>query len=130
MTEEKKEDQNTPAAKKARRHFTVEQRITLLDEADKPGESIAIVARKHGLSPSLLFRWRQLREQGAMTGLRADEELVPASEMKAARTKIRELQRLLGKKTEENEILQEALEIARDRKWMPRLPSLPRGGGR
>jgi len=50
--------------------------------------------------------------------------------MKSARAKIRELQRLLGKKTEENEILQEALEIARDRKWIPRLPSLPRGGGR
>jgi transposase-like protein len=45
----------------------VEQRIVLLDEADNPGQSIAIVARKHGLSPSLLFRWRQLREQGAMT---------------------------------------------------------------
>lgn len=47
------------------------------------------MARKHGLLPSLLFRWRHLREQGAMTGLKADEELVPASEMKAARAKIR-----------------------------------------
>jgi transposase len=130
MTNEEKKDPPGPAIKKARRQFTVGQRIALLDEADKPGQSIAIVARKHGVSPSVLFRWRQLREQGALTGLRANEELVPASEMKAARVKVRELQRLLGKKTEENEILQEALEIARDRKWIPRLPLLPRGGGR
>jgi transposase len=76
-----------------------------------------------------MFLWRQLREQGALTGMQANQELVPASEIEAARVKIRELQRLLGKKTEENEILQEALEIARDRKWIPRLPLLPRGGG-
>jgi transposase len=130
MTNEEKKEQSGPASRKARRQFTVEQRIALLDEADKPGQSIAIVARKHGVSPSVMFRWRHLREQGALTGLKANEELVPASEMKAARVKIRELQRLLGKKTEENEILQEALEIARDRKWIPRLPLLPRGGGR
>ena len=100
--------------KKVRRQYTTEQKLALLDEADQPGQSIALVARKHGISPSVMFRWRQLREQGAVTGLKADELLVPASEMKAARTKIRELQRLLGKKTEENEILQEALEGARE----------------
>ena len=125
----------TQEAKKAegrqkRRRYSVEERIKLLDEADKPGESISTVARRHGISPSVLFRWRQLRESGATTGLKADEELVPASELKAARAKIRELQRMLGKKTEEHEIVLEALEIAKDRKWISRLPSLPRGGGR
>jgi transposase len=131
MTKEKQENPpSAAAARRPRRHYTVEQRIALLDEADKPGQSIGVVARKHGVAPSVVFRWRQLREEGALTGLKAEEPLVPASEMKAARAKIRELQRLLGKKTEEVEILQEALEIARDRKWITRLPSLPRGGGR
>jgi transposase len=50
--------------------------------------------------------------------------------MKAARAKIRELQRLLGKKTEENEILQEALEVAREKKLISRLPLPGRAGGR
>lgn len=36
MTDEKQEDQTAPPTKKSRRHFTVEQRIALLDEADKP----------------------------------------------------------------------------------------------
>lgn len=49
---------------------------------------------------------------------------MPASELKQARAKIRELQRLLGKKTEENEILNEALEIAVEKKLISpsRLP--------
>jgi transposase len=125
MTQEAKKE-----GRQKRRRYSVEERIKLLDEADKPGESISTVARKHGISPSVLFRWRQLRESGATTGLKADEELVPASELKAARAKIRELQRMLGKKTEEHEIVLEALESAKDRKWISRLPSLPRGGGR
>lgn len=128
MNPAKTEAQTGP--RKSRRLYTAEQKAALLDEADRPGESIAVVARRHGLSASVMFRWRQLREQGATTGLKADEPLVPASEMKAARVKIRELQRLLGKKTEENEILHEALEIAREKKLISRLPWLPRGGGK
>ena len=124
MTQEGKKPEGRPT----RRRYSVEERIKLLDEADLPGESISTVARKHGISPSVMFRWRQLRESGAMTGLKADEELVPASEMKAARAKIRELQRLLGKKTEEVEILKEGMEYAREKKWLPRSP-LPRRGG-
>src|SRR3954469_18880592 len=129
MSDEKKETQ-VGAPGKVRRQYTTEQKLALLDEADQAGQSIALVARKHGISPSVMFRWRQLREQGAVTGLKADEEVVPASEMKAARAKIRELQRLLGKKTEENEILHEALEVAREKKLSWRLPSLTKGGGK
>jgi transposase len=35
------------------------------------------------------------------------------------------LQRLLGKKTLEAEILKEAMEVARERKWIARSPLLP-----
>ena len=48
--------------------------------------------------------------QGALTAAGAGEEVVPASELRAAHQRIRELQRLLGKKTLENEILREAVE--------------------
>lgn len=125
MTQEEKK----PDGRKSRRRYSAEERIKLLDEADKPGESISTVARRHGVAPSVMFRWRQLRESGAMTSLKADEELVPASEMRAARAKIRELQRLLGKKTEEVEILKEGLEYAREKKLLSRSPLPRRGGG-
>lgn len=44
--------------------------------------------------------------------------MVPASELSDALKQIRELQRMLGKKTMEAEILKEAVEIARSRKWI------------
>jgi len=44
---------------------------------------------------------------------RADEAVVPASEYQEAQRQIKELQRLLGKKTLENEILKEAVEVVR-----------------
>jgi transposase len=50
---------------------------------------------------------------------------VPASELAEALRQFRELQRLLGKKTVEVEILKEAVEYGRAKKWIARLPSLP-----
>ena len=46
----------------------------------------------------------------------ADGEVVPASEVKALYQQIRELKRLLGKKTQEAEILREVAEVARGKK--------------
>lgn len=124
------EGNSKTGGRKARRQYSLEDKLKLLDEADQPGESIGTVARRHGVSASIMFRWRQMRESGALTGLKADEEVVPASEMKAARAKIRELQRLLGKKTEEVEILREGLEYAQSKKWIPQQPWQKKGGGR
>jgi transposase len=56
---------------------------------------------------------------------------VPASALRASQEQIRELQRLLGKKTLEAEILKEALEIATEsKKRTLRSLSLPRDGSR
>jgi transposase len=58
----------------------------------------------------------------------AGEEVVPASELSHALKQIRELQRLLGKKNMENEILREAVEVMKSRKWIAGSPSLPGDG--
>jgi transposase len=44
------------------------------------------------------------------------------SEVKQLKSQIRELQRLLGKKTMEVEILKDAIEIAREKKLISRSP--------
>ena len=67
--------------------------------------------------------------QGALTAASAGEEVVPASEYRAARQQIRELQRLLGKKTLENEILRGAVErVTAPEKGLSRASSWPEGG--
>ena len=46
-------------------------------------------------------------------------------ELAAANKQIRELQRLLGKKTMEAELLKEAVEFGRAKKWIAHAPLLP-----
>jgi transposase len=58
-------------------------------------------------------------------------QVVPASDYRALQSQVRELQRLLGKKTLEAEILNEALEHATGSKKRLRLaPSPPKDGSR
>jgi transposase len=58
-------------------------------------------------------------EQGELESLGADEQVVPLSEAKQLRARVRELERL-GKKTLEAEILKEALELTRSKKLLLR----------
>lgn len=42
-----------------RRRFSTEEKMRLLEEAGRPGSSVSLVARRNGLHPSVLFRWRK-----------------------------------------------------------------------
>ena len=57
-----------------RRRFTTEQKLLVVSETLQPGMSISYVARRHGLSPSLVFRWRRLMSEGGKEAVRADED--------------------------------------------------------
>ena len=63
--------------------------------------------------------------QGSLTAAGSGEQVVPASDYRALQNRVRELHRLLGKKTLEAEILKEALEHAMGSKKQPRLPPSP-----
>ena len=109
-----------------RRRWSPEEKRALVEEAEQPGMSISAVARKYGIHPNQLFHWRKLMHSGALSAMRADEEVVPISEVKVLKAKVRELERLLGKKTMEVEILKDAIEIAREKKLISRMPLLPK----
>jgi transposase len=79
-----------------RRRYTAEEKRRLVTEASEPGSSISPVARRNGISSSMLFRWRRLMEQGELESLGADEQVVPLSEAKQLQARVRELERLLG----------------------------------
>ena len=112
-----------------RRHWSTEEKVRIVEETNLPGNTVSLVARRHGIAGNQLFTWRRLMAQGALTAAGAGEEVVPASEYRAAQQQIRELQRLLGKKTLENEILREAVErVSGSKKGHLRLSSWPEGG--
>ena len=83
--------------------------------------SVSFVARRHDLSPSLLFNWRRMAE-GGREAVRADDVVVGAARVRQLEERIRELERLLGRKTLEVEILKEALAAARAKKPLLRWP--------
>jgi transposase len=103
-----------------RRRFAAAEKQRMVQESYEPGMTVSLVARRHQVSPSLLFRWRKLAASGALSAVQADEPVVPASEVQALQHQVKELQRLLGKKTMENEILKEAVEFGRQKKWLVR----------
>lgn len=105
-----------------RRRWSASEKAALVRQTYEPGMSVSLVARQHGVAASQLFNWRKLDREGALTAVGAGESVVPASELATARAQIAQLQRLLGKKTMENEILKEAVELARERKWIARSP--------
>jgi len=103
-----------------RRRWSPAEKAELVRQTYEPGMSVSLVARQHGVAASQLFNWRKLEREGALTAVSSGESVVPASERAAARAQIAQLQRLLGKKTMENEILKEAVDIAREKKWFAR----------
>lgn len=109
-----------------RRRWSPQEKAALVRRTYEPGMSVSLVARTEGVAASLLFQWRKLEREGALTAVSAGESVVPASELAAARAEIVKLQRILGKKTLENEILKEAVEYAAERKWIARSPLLPK----
>ena len=105
----------------------MDQKLAVLAEAAQPGMSISYIARRHGISPSLLFGWRRRMTEGGKEAVRVDDAVVGSAEVRALEKRIRELERVLGKKTLENEILREALKVAQEKKLISHLPSLPEG---
>ncbi|HCO1869702.1 IS3 family transposase, partial [Escherichia coli] len=95
---------------------TTQEKIAIVQQSFEPGMTVSLVARQHGVAASQLFLWRKQYQEGSLTAVAAGEQVVPASELAAAMKQIKELQRLLGKKTMENELLKEAVEYGRGKK--------------
>ena len=95
-----------------RRRWSTAEKLAIVQETFEPDVTVSIVARRHCIQPNQLFAWRKLAAQGALTATASREEVVPASEYRALQNQVKELQRLLGKKTMEGEIVKEALETA------------------
>ena len=55
-------------------------------------------------------------KEGQLEAVRSEEKVIPISEAKALQKKINELERVLGRKTLENEILKEAVRLGREKK--------------
>jgi transposase len=108
-----------------RRRWTPEQKLEIVKQTNEAGNSVSMVARQFGISAAQLFQWRKAYLEGSLVAVGANETVVPASELQEAVRRIKQLEGALGRKTLENEILKEAVDFARAKKWIARSPVLP-----
>jgi len=77
--------------------------------------TLAELTRELDVSSSVTRRWKRLYEQGGSAAVSANEDVVPARLLREAEQRIRELERALGRKTMEVEILRAAQEEVKKR---------------
>ena len=108
-----------------RRRWTPEEKLDWVRRTMEPGMSVSLVAREAGITASQLFQWRKAYTEGSLVAVGANEPVVPASELQEALRRVKQLEAALGRKTLENEILKEAVDFAKSKKWIARSPLLP-----
>ena len=85
-----------------RRRWPTAEKIRLVEETMQAGMSVSYVARRAGVAPSLLFNWRRRMLEGGLQAVQADEDVVGTSRVRERERRVRELERLLGRKTMED----------------------------
>jgi transposase len=105
-----------------RKYIPAEKKLQIVNESFEQGKQVAEVARNHNVGVSSLIKWRKQAVSGSLLGVKCEEDLVPHSEVKKLKKQIRDLERMLGKKSMQVELLKEAVEIGREKKLISRQP--------
>ena len=113
-----------------RRSWPTESKLRIIEESFEPGATVSSVARRNGVAANLLYRWRRLSSEGGIAAVASDEPVVGASELRRLEDRVRDLERLLGRKMMEVEILREALARSGSKKPILRSLSSPQGASR
>ncbi len=99
-----------------RRRWPASEKLRIVEETLDETASISIVARRNGVAPNLLYRWRRLMLEGGAVAVSGDDDVTSNRAVRQMEDRIRELERHLGRKTLEVEILKEALDKSRSKK--------------
>ena len=99
-----------------RRRWSAAEKLRIVEETLEDRPSISVVARRNGVAPNLLYRWRRLMLDGGAGAVSEDDDVTSNRTVRQMEDRIRELERQLGRKTLEAQILREALDKARSKK--------------
>jgi transposase len=113
-----------------RRRWSANEKVRIVEETLEEGTSISVVARRNGVAPNLLYRWRRLMLDGGAVAVSEDDDVTSNRTVRQMEERIRELERQLGRKTLEVEILKEALDKSRSKNRMWLAQSQPKDGSR
>ncbi|ARU02984.1 IS2 repressor TnpA [Yoonia vestfoldensis] len=110
-----------------RRRWSAAEKLRIVEETLDDRASISVVARRNGVAPNLLYRWRRLMLEGGSVAVSEDDDVTSNKVVRQMEDRIRELERQLGRKTLEAEILREALDKSRSKKQILHVRSPLRG---
>ena len=110
-----------------RRRWSAAEKLRIVEETLEERASISVVARRNGVAPNLLYRWRRLMLDGEAVAVAEDDNVTSNRTVRQMEERVRELERQLGRKTLEAEILREALDKARSKKPTLLARSPPKG---
>lgn len=113
-----------------RRRWSSSEKLRIVEETLDEGSSISVVARQNSVAPNLQYRWRRLMLEGGAVAVSGDDDVTSNRTVRQMEDRIRELERQLGRKTLEVEILKEALDKSRSKKLTWLAQSQPKDGSR
>jgi transposase len=97
--------------KRPRYRRSLSEKIAIVRESMKGDAPVAHVARRHGVSPNVLFYWRRVYRELVGQDLTA---VAQGDALADLELQVRNLERLLGQRTLEIALLRERLGIADD----------------
>lgn len=101
--------------RKSRQWHSLTRKLEIVRESLVPGVSVAHVARSHGLSLSMLYRWRKAYREMVSTDLTGtSRDAAVDDNVESLRLQVRNLERLLGQRTLEIALLRERLGLGHD----------------
>jgi len=89
-----------------RRRWNSEQKLAVLQEW-KNGVPLEEVCRKYAVNAAQMYRWKRSLDQG----LKEPGEMVPKSQVLGLQKRVEELERALGRKALEVDVLKKAFEL-------------------
>ena len=89
-----------------KRRWPAEQKLAVLQEW-KNGVPLEEVCRKYALNAAQMYRWKRSLEQG----LKESGEMAPRSQVVGLQKRVEELERVLGRKALEVEVLKKTYDL-------------------
>ena len=58
---------------KPRMRWTTSQKVAIVKETMRPGQSVSSAARQHGIAPNMLFAWKRRMTEGGTVAVATDD---------------------------------------------------------
>ena len=106
-------------AVRRRRRWSAAEKRRIAEETFEAGATVKSVAMRYQVAPNQISAWRRVVTKGPLGAPGRSNSAATTSDYEALQGQVRELQRLLGRKTLEVEVLRDVLEHAIYTKRMP-----------